>query len=120
MSEAERQRLRNAGDSEIPAIKLQALIDLEFDLSLTGFSVAEIDLMLAQAREASTNEIPPAAGTVGRSSRAPNQSPSPTAPFHCMVKLAFSLKTTVTQHPRRTFHKCSPRPEATGTESDQR
>lgn len=51
----------NAGwDTEILAIELQALIDIEFDVSLTGFSVAEIDLTLDQAREASTNEIPPA------------------------------------------------------------
>ncbi len=45
----------NAGwDSEILAIELQALIDLEFDVTLTGFSLAEIDLALDQAREAST------------------------------------------------------------------
>lgn len=44
----------NAGwDSEILAIELQALIDLEFDVTLTGFSLAEIDLTLDQAREAS-------------------------------------------------------------------
>jgi DNA modification methylase len=44
----------NAGwDSEILAIELQALIDLEFDATLTGFSLAEIDLTLDQAREAS-------------------------------------------------------------------
>jgi hypothetical protein len=34
----------NAGwDSEILAIELQALIDLDFDVTLTGFSLAEID-----------------------------------------------------------------------------
>lgn len=45
----------NAGwDSEILAIELQALIDLEFDVTLTGFSLAEIDLTLDQARESST------------------------------------------------------------------
>jgi len=44
----------NAGwDSEILAIELQALIDLEFDMSLTGFSLAEIDLTLDRAQEAS-------------------------------------------------------------------
>ena len=43
----------NAGwDSEILAIELQALIDLDFDLSVTGFSLAEIDLVLDDAREA--------------------------------------------------------------------
>ena len=45
----------NAGwDSEILAIELQALIDLDFDVTLTGFSLAEVDLTLDQAREAST------------------------------------------------------------------
>ena len=35
----------NAGwDKEILAIELQALVDLEFDVELTGFSLAEIDL----------------------------------------------------------------------------
>ena len=35
----------NAGwDREILAIELQALVDLEFDVELTGFSLAEIDL----------------------------------------------------------------------------
>ncbi len=44
----------NAGwDSEILAIELQALIDLDFDVTLTGFSLAEVDLALDQAREAS-------------------------------------------------------------------
>jgi len=44
----------NAGwDQEVLAIKLQALIDLDFDVSLTGFSIPEIDTTLAMAREAS-------------------------------------------------------------------
>jgi DNA modification methylase len=44
----------NAGwDTEILAIELQALVDLDFDVSLTGFSLAEIDLTIDQAREAS-------------------------------------------------------------------
>lgn len=46
----------NAGwDTEILAIELQALIDLEFDVCLTGFSLSEIDLTLDQAREADHN-----------------------------------------------------------------
>jgi DNA modification methylase len=46
----------NAGwDKEILAIELQALIDIEFDVTLTGFSLAEIDLTLDQAREATTD-----------------------------------------------------------------
>ena len=37
----------NAGwDHEILAIELQALIDLDFDVTLTGFSLAEVDLTL--------------------------------------------------------------------------
>ena len=36
------------------SIELQALIDLDFDATLTGFSLAEIDLTLDQARAAST------------------------------------------------------------------
>ena len=43
----------NAGwDREILAIELQALVDLEFDVELTGFSLAEIDLVLDEAGEA--------------------------------------------------------------------
>lgn len=45
----------NAGwDTEILAIELQGLIDLDFDIGLTGFSLAEIDIVLDDAREAST------------------------------------------------------------------
>ncbi|WP_310532750.1 DNA methyltransferase [Novosphingobium sp.] len=43
----------NAGwDREILAIELQALVDLEFDVELTGFSLAEIDFVLDEAGEA--------------------------------------------------------------------
>lgn len=43
----------NAGwDREILAIELQALVDLEFDVELTGFSLAEVDLVLDEAGEA--------------------------------------------------------------------
>ncbi|WP_373003868.1 site-specific DNA-methyltransferase [Hyphomonas sp.] len=45
----------NAGwDTEMLAIEMQALLDLDFDVSLTGFSLAEIDFTLDQARQAST------------------------------------------------------------------
>ncbi|MGB9364735.1 MAG: DNA methyltransferase [Xanthobacteraceae bacterium] len=45
----------NAGwDTETLAIELQALVELDFDVTLTGFSVAEIDFTLDQARDAST------------------------------------------------------------------
>lgn len=47
----------NAGwDTQTLAIELQALIDLEFDVSVTGFSVAEIDLTMDQAREADVDQ----------------------------------------------------------------
>jgi len=42
----------NAGwDHDILAIELQALIDLDFDVTLTGFSLAEVDFSLDEARE---------------------------------------------------------------------
>jgi DNA modification methylase len=45
----------NAGwDQDLLAIELQALIDLEFDVTVTGFSLAEVDLTLDRAREASS------------------------------------------------------------------
>lgn len=45
----------NAGwDKEILAIELQALVDLEFDVELTGFSLAEIDLVIDEAGEANS------------------------------------------------------------------
>jgi DNA modification methylase len=57
----------NAGwDREVLAIELQALIDLDFDVEITGFSLAEIDLVLDEARESSPgleqhadDEVPP-------------------------------------------------------------
>jgi ParB-like chromosome segregation protein Spo0J len=49
----------NAGwDTEILAIEFEALGELDFDLSLTGFSIAEIDFTLDQAREAKTEPRP--------------------------------------------------------------
>src|SRR6266704_1355916 len=44
----------NAGwDRELLAIELQELVDLEFEVELTGFSLAEIDIGLDEAREGS-------------------------------------------------------------------
>jgi DNA modification methylase len=44
----------NAGwDREMLAIELQALVDLEFDVELTGFSLAEVDFLIDEAGEAS-------------------------------------------------------------------
>ena len=39
-------------DKEILAIELQALIDVSFDVELTGFETADIDLILDEARDA--------------------------------------------------------------------
>ena len=42
----------NAGwDQEVLAIELQALVDLDFEVELTGFSLAEIDLVLDSAED---------------------------------------------------------------------
>ncbi len=42
----------NAGwDRELLAIELQGLVDLDFDIELTGFSLAEVDIVLDEARE---------------------------------------------------------------------
>lgn len=47
---ADNKLAENAGwDVEILAIELQALIDIKFDLTLTGFSLAEIDFALDQS-----------------------------------------------------------------------
>jgi DNA modification methylase len=46
----------NAGwDRELLAIELQGLIDIDFDVELTGFSLAEIDIVLDEAREGSAS-----------------------------------------------------------------
>ena len=39
-------------DMELLAIELQGLIELDIDIELTGFEIAEIDLILEEAREA--------------------------------------------------------------------
>lgn len=46
-------------DREILAIELQSLIDLTFDIELTGFETAEIDLLLDEAREAALSPSGP-------------------------------------------------------------
>jgi ParB-like chromosome segregation protein Spo0J len=46
----------NAGwDYEVLAIELQALVDLDFGVEVTGFSLAEVDLVLEEARESSAD-----------------------------------------------------------------
>jgi hypothetical protein len=45
----------NAGwDRELLAIELQGLVDLDFEIELTGFSLAKVDIVLDEARESST------------------------------------------------------------------
>lgn len=61
----------NAGwDKEMLAIELQGLIDLEFDVELTGFSLAEVDLVLDEAgdsdpdgSDAPEDHVPEISGT---------------------------------------------------------
>jgi len=63
----------NAGwDHEILAIELQSLIDVDFDLEITGFALAEVDLVLDAAREGDVegagpeDQIPPFATAVSQ------------------------------------------------------
>src|SRR5687767_4996370 len=64
---ADNKLAQNAGwDRDVLAIELQALIDVEFDLDLTGFSLAEVDILLDDAKESSPtvsaegeDEVPP-------------------------------------------------------------
>ena len=65
----------NAGwDKELLAIELQGLVEANYDVDVTGFSVGEVDAVIGEARDAAIdgrdaaeNEIPePAAGAVTR------------------------------------------------------
>lgn len=69
---ADNKLAANAGwDKELLAIELEALIALDFDISVTGFSVAEVDLIIGEAHEAAeggsasrADEIPPPGSVV--------------------------------------------------------
>lgn len=70
LSEAERRAYiladnklaQNAGwDRELLALELQGLIDLDFDVELTGFSLAEAEIVLDEARESALDGSDPAA-----------------------------------------------------------
>ncbi len=51
---ADNKLAQNAGwDRDVLAIELQGLIDLDFDVEVTGFSLAEVDLLLDEAKESS-------------------------------------------------------------------
>src|SRR5260370_4278915 len=53
---ADTQLAARAGwDRELLAIELQGILDIDFDVELIGFSLAEIDLVLDEAREGSPN-----------------------------------------------------------------
>jgi DNA modification methylase len=55
----------NAGwDHEVLAIELQALIDLDFGVEITGFSLAEVELVIEEARESSPDPVHGADNTV--------------------------------------------------------
>jgi hypothetical protein len=41
-------------DREMLAIELQGLVDLDFEIELTGFSLAEVDIVLDEARDSAT------------------------------------------------------------------
>src|SRR5258707_13626064 len=66
LSEAERRAyviadnklaLSAGWDREMLAIELQGLVDLDFEIELTGFSLAEVDIVLDEARESAPNGV---------------------------------------------------------------
>jgi ParB-like chromosome segregation protein Spo0J len=70
LSEAERRAYiladnklaQNAGwDRELLALELQGLIDLDFDVELTGFSLAEAEIVLDEARDSALDGSDPSA-----------------------------------------------------------
>jgi hypothetical protein len=50
---------RAGWDREILAIELQGLIDLDFEVELTGFEIGEIDLLLEDAKTAGSEPVGP-------------------------------------------------------------
>jgi DNA modification methylase len=64
---ADNKLAQNAGwDRGLLATELQALIDLDFDVEITGFALAEVDILLEEERtsspepeHASDNDVPP-------------------------------------------------------------
>jgi len=54
---ADNKLAQNAGwDADVLATELQALVDLEFEVELTGFSLAEIDFVLDDANDVSDSD----------------------------------------------------------------
>src|SRR5262249_25252744 len=62
-------------DRELLAIELQGLIEIDVDIELTGFEMAEVDLILEEAREAS-------ATASGPEDEVPECSPGPAVTAH--------------------------------------
>jgi DNA modification methylase len=59
---ADNKLAQNAGwDREILAIELQGLVDLDFDVELTGFALAEAEIVLDEARDSAVDGADPAA-----------------------------------------------------------
>ncbi|MDQ6702694.1 MAG: hypothetical protein M3Z96_06125 [Pseudomonadota bacterium] len=59
---ADNKLAQNAGwDREILAIELQGLVDLDFDVELTGFSLAEAEIVIDEARDSATDGADPTA-----------------------------------------------------------
>ena len=59
---ADNKLAQNAGwDREILAIELQGLIELDFDVELTGFSLAEADIVLEEACDSAVDGADPTA-----------------------------------------------------------
>ena len=59
---ADNKVAQNAGwDREILAIELQGLVDLDFDVELTGFTLAEVEIALDEARDSAIDGADPTA-----------------------------------------------------------
>src|SRR5215468_9491116 len=59
---ADNKLAQNAGwDRELLALELQGLIDLDFDVELTGFSLGEAEIVLDESRESALDGADPAA-----------------------------------------------------------
>jgi DNA modification methylase len=55
---ADNKLAQSAGwDREVLAIEMQGLIDLDFDIELTGFSLAEVDLVLEEAAQSGSEGV---------------------------------------------------------------
>src|SRR5665213_2429622 len=52
-------------DREVLSIELQGLLDLNFDIELTGFEMADVDVVLEEAKDASDEDMGPEDDTPG-------------------------------------------------------